>query len=671
MAADDHLEMGGNAIGVQQRHACEDDRCDGRDRLHVSLPSIGCAKKHSIGCRHKEPRLGEADFFAHHILMGGQSQTLTGVSPLVEGYRTLEGNPSRSAMLARRALGSQPGSPAALRLLGLALRSTGQPEEAAEYEHRAVRAATADPVLLRAGHALVANNLHEAEPLLKERLKRDPYDYSAMRMLAELAARIGRLHDSENLLRRALELAPSFQSARANLATVLYRQHRAQDALEQLDLLAAEGDVADGVRNLRAAALGRIGGYDEAIALYREVLSRHDRQPKIWMSLAHLLKTVGEQEEAIAAYRRAIDLAPSLGEVWWSLANLKTVQFDDADVAAMEAALDDSALNADDELHLHFALGKAFEDRQDAIASWNHYAAGNRIRAGQLQHDPDRITAIVNRSIELMTPDFFAEREGWGHDSTDPIFILGLPRAGSTLLEQILASHSRVEGTMELPDIHNLVRRIDGKHGRDEHGAYPDALLDLDAGDLRALGQEYLDTTRIQRSAGKPYFIDKMPNNWAYAGFIRLILPNAKIVDARRHPLDCGFSNFKQHFARGQAFSYDLGHIGRYYADYVRMMAHLDSVQPGRTHRVIHERLVDDPEAEIRALLSYCGLEWEDSCLNFHQTRRAVRTASSEQVRRPLSRSGFDQWKPFDQWLGPLKEALGEALTTWDDASRP
>ena len=337
--------------------------------------------------------------------MGGDTQTLAGANSLVEGYRTLAGDPGRSAMLARQALGRQPDSPPALRLLGLSLRATGQPDEAAEFEHRAVKAATADQTLLRAGRALFANVLHEAEPLLRERLKRDPYDYSAMRMLAELAARIGRLNDSENLLRRALELAPSFQSARANLATVLYRQHRAAEALDQLDLLASDGELADGYRNLRAAALGRVGGYQEAIGLYRDVLSRHSEQPKIWMSLAHLLKTVGEQEESIAAYRRAIELAPGLGEVWWSLANLKTVKFDKADIAAMEAALDNSALTADDELHLHFALGKAYEDRRDADDSWHHYATGNRIRAAQLRHDPDRITGIVDRSIALMTPE--------------------------------------------------------------------------------------------------------------------------------------------------------------------------------------------------------------------------------------------------------------------------
>ena len=596
--------------------------------------------------------------------MGGEA--ITDINPLAEGYRSLDADPSGAARWARQALGAHPNSAPALRLLGLSLRASGQAEDAAEFEQRSLKASTADPLLLRAGHALVTNQLHEAEPILKDRLKRDPYDYSAIRMLAELAARIGRLHDSENLLRRALELAPSFQSARANLATVLYRQHRAPEALEQLDLVAAEGELPDGYRNLKAAALGRVGGYREAIGLYRDVLGRHGEQPKLWMSLAHLLKTVGEQEESIAAYRRAIELAPSLGEVWWSLANLKTVRFDDADVSAMEAALDDAALGADDKLHLHFALGKAYEDRRDAAASWGHYAEGNRIRAAQLQHDPDRITGIVDRSIALMTSVFFDERQGQGCDAPDPIFILGLPRSGSTLIEQILASHSQVEGTMELPDIHGLVRRIDGKHDRSERGNYPERLLDLDSAALKALGEEYLDTTRIQRSEGKPFFIDKMPNNWAYAGFIRLILPNARIIDARRHPLDCCFSNFKQHFARGQAFSYDLTHIGRYYADYVRFMAHLDAVQPGKVHRVIHERLVENPEQEIRALLAYCGLEWEDACLNFHETKRAVRTASSEQVRRPLSKSGFGQWKPFEQWLGPLKQALGPALQTWN-----
>ena len=586
-------------------------------------------------------------------------------SPLAEGYQLLDSRPGQSADLARQALSIRPDAPPALRLLALSLRAAGRPDEAADIEQRALKAATRDAALLQAGHALLEDRLHEAEPLLKDRLRRDPYDYSAMRMLAELAARIGRLQDSENLLRRALDLAPSFQAARSNLATILYKQNRAAEALEQLDRLAAEGEVADAHRNLRAAALGRVGGYEEAIALYRDVLGRHPGQPKIWMSLAHLLKTVGEQDEAIAAYRRAIDLQPNLGEVWWSLANLKTVDFADADIAAMGAALDDAAVGDDDRLHLHFALGKAHEDRRDADQAWHHYADGNAIRAAQLEHEPGRTTKLVDRNIALMTAEFFAEREDQGCTAPDPIFILGMPRAGSTLLEQILASHSRVEGTMELPDIIALARRLS------DGGNYPGALGELDADALKSLGQEYLDRTRIQRSENAPFFIDKMPNNWVHAGFIRLILPNAKIIDARRHPLDCGFSNFKQHFARGQSFSYDLAHIGQFYADYVRMMDHLDRVQPGKIHRVLHERLVENPEGEVRALLAYCGLPWEDACLRFHETKRPVRTASSEQVRQPLSRAGFDRWKPFEQWLDPLKEALGPALAHWDDAPRP
>ncbi|MCL6697907.1 sulfotransferase [Sphingomonas sp. NSE70-1] len=603
--------------------------------------------------------------------MSREAQQMAKTNPLVEGYQSLEDDPGKSGKLAREALRLHPESPPALRLVGLAMRASGQTEEAAEFEQRAVKAATSDPVLLRAGHALFANQLHEAEPLLKERLKRDPYDYSAMRMLAELAARIGRIHDSESLLRRTVELAPSFQAARANLATVLYRQHRAPEALEQLDQLGTDGEIADSYRNLRAAALGRIGGYEEAIDLYRDVLRRHPEQPKIWMSMAHLLKTVGNQEESISAYRRAIELAPSLGEVWWSLANLKTITFDDEDVRAMEAALDDAALDIDDRLHLHFALGKAYEDRRSPEQSWRHYEAGNDIQSKRLGHNPNRITRIVDRSIPLMTRDFFAARNEMGCEAPDPIFILGMPRAGSTLVEQILASHSRVEGTMELPDISALVRQIDNKNAGEEFGNYPDALANLDGDTLAALGQEYLDRTRIQRSEGKPFFIDKMPNNWVHAGFIRLILPNAKIIDARRHPLDCGFSNFKQHYARGQAFSYDLAHIGRYYADYVRFMDHIDRAQPGAVHRVIHERLVENPEQEIRALLAYCGLEWEDSCLRFHETKRAVRTASSEQVRQPLSKAGLGQWQPYEQWLAPLKTALGPALQHWDDAPLP
>ncbi len=525
-----------------------------------------------------------------------------------------------------------------------------------------------DPRLMQAGLALVEGQLAVAERLLRPHLKEKPTDIAAIRMMAELAGRLGRYADAENLLRRALELAPGFTAARANLATILYRQNRPAEAIEVLDTL-LDGEPANPAhQNLKAAALGRIGGYEEAIALYAEVLARFPDQPKVWMSYGHVLKTVGRQSESIAAYRRALASAPALGEVWWSLANLKTVTLDESDVAAMTAALARPELGEDDRLHLHFALGKALEDRGEAERAFAHYAEGNRLRRSAIRYDPDETERQVEGSIALFTPAFLAAREGQGCAAPDPIFILGMPRAGSTLVEQILASHSKVEGTMELPDIPALARRLDGRRPGAEGLPYPECLAELETGQLAAIGEEYLQRTRIQRKTDRPLFIDKMPNNWIHAGFIHLILPQAKIVDARRHPLACTFSNFKQHFARGQGFTYDQAELGRYYRDYVRLMAHFDAVLPGRVHRVIYERMVEDPEDETRRLLDHVGLDFEPACLRPHENERAVRTASSEQVRRPINRDGLDQWRPFEPWLGPLKEALGPVLEAYPEA---
>ena len=532
---------------------------------------------------------------------------------------------------------------------------------------RQMAASSRDPDLLRAGQALGANDLPTAESLLRLYLKRRPTDVAAIRMMAELAARIGRLVDSENLLRRALELAPTFTAARANLATVLYKQNKPAEAIAELEAIEREGAANLGHSSLKAAALSRIGGHEEALSLYRTILDARPNEPKLWMSYGHILKTVGEQNESVAAYRRAIAIRPALGEVWWSLANLKIMRFDDDDIAAMEAALEEPDLADDDRFHLHFALGKALEDRGQAEASFDHYGTGNRLRRGGLAYDPADINAHVDRSIALLTPEFFAARANQGHPAPDPIFILGLPRAGSTLIEQILASHPAIEGTSELPDIPVIARRLGGRRSGGEPSAYPDCLADLDRAALAELGREYLDRAQVQRVTGRPLFIDKLPNNWAHVGLIRLILPNARIIDARRDPMSCGFSNFKQHFARGQGFAYDLADIGTYYSDYLRLMRHIDIVQPGLVHRVIHEDLVDDPEGEVRRLLEYLELPFDPACLAFHENKRAVRTASSEQVRRPISRDGLDQWRPFEGWLGPLKDALGANLKQWRD----
>jgi tetratricopeptide (TPR) repeat protein len=588
--------------------------------------------------------------------------TLLGQAQAIQGR-------SRAAIDSlRRATAVAPGHAPAWRLLAEQLDLVGEARAAEQARARHIRASVNVPELMAAAGALCENDLPTAERLLKPYLADHPTDVAAIRLLAEVAARIGRFTDAETLLARCLELAPGFTAARLNHATVLHRQNRSVEAIAELDRLLAEDSRNPAYRSLRAAARVRIGEYEEAIADYEIVLASHPDQPKAWMSYGHALKTVGRQADGIAAYRKSLDLAPGLGETWWSLANLKTVRFSDEDLEVMRRELARPDLSDEDRFHLDFALGKALEDAGDHAASFAHYAAGNALRRESLDYEGGAITAQVNRAITLFTPEFLAARTGQGCPAPDPIFIVGLPRAGSTLIEQILASHSLVEGTQELPDIIAMARKLAG--GRDGD-AYPEVLAGLDAETLRALGEEYLERTAVQRRLGRPLFIDKMPNNWAHTGFISLILPNARIIDARRHPLGCGFSGFKQHFARGQAFTYDLAEIGRYYADYVRLMAHFDAVAPGRVHRVIYEEMVADPETQTRRLLDYCGLPFEEGCLRFYENDRAVRTASSEQVRQPIFAEGVDQWRAYEPWLGPLKDALGPVLdaypaTPWD-----
>lgn len=515
------------------------------------------------------------------------------------------------------------------------------------------------PRLMDAALALHDNRLSDAEPLLRAHLKEDPFDAPAMRMLAELAGRIGRYKDAETLLRRALEVSPAFHAARGNLAIVLYRLNRPMEAIAELDALLAEQPDHAGHANLKAAALGRIGGFEDAIALYETVLKTAPDQPRVWMSYGHMLKTVGRQGDGIAAYRRAVAIAPTLGEAWWSLANLKTLVFTDADIAAMEAALAQDGLGDEDHFHLDFALGKAWEDRHAADRAFAHYAAGNALRRTRLVYDAAATTAFVDASIATFDAPFLAARAGQGCAAPDPIFILGMPRAGSTLLEQILSSHPLVEGTSELPDVPALARQV---------ADYPAGVAALDAAALRQMGEAYLARAAVQRRTDRPFFIDKLPNNWAHVPLILLMLPNARIIDARRHPLGCCFSNFKQHFARGQAFSYALDDMGRYYRDYVRLMAHVDRVAPGRVHRVLYERMVSDTETEVRGLLDACGLAFDPACLAFYETRRSVRTASSEQVRQPIFQEGTRAWQPFARHLGPLRSALGSVLDCYLEA---
>jgi tetratricopeptide (TPR) repeat protein len=534
--------------------------------------------------------------------------------------------------------------------------------DAAYAQH--IRASVNDPALMAAAAALCEGALPVAERALREHLKQSPTDVAAIRMLAELATRLGRHGDAEALLERCLELAPSFIGARHNLAIVLYRQQKAEAAIGHIERLLADDPSDPGYRNLMAAALSLVGEYGRSLEIYEGVLAEHPAQPKVWLSYGHALKTAGRGAEAVGAYDRALGLAPGLGEAWWSLANLKTFRFSAAQMAAMRAGLERPDAGVEDRLHLHYALGKGLEDAGDYAASFEHYAQGARLRRGQIDYDADATTAQVRRAEALFTPEFFAARAGQGAPSEAPIFIVGLPRSGSTLIEQILASHSMVEATMELPQIVAMARELGARGGRAGVQRYPEVLAELSPADLSALGERYLAETRVQRKTARPFFVDKMPNNFLHVGMIQLILPNARIIDARRHPMGASFSAFKQHFARGQNFSYDLAEVGRYWADYARLMEHFDRVLPGKTHRVLYEDMVEDTEAEIRRLLDYCGLPFEPACLAFHETDRAVRTASAEQVRRPIFREGLDQWRRYEPWLGPLKDTLGPVALT-------
>jgi tetratricopeptide (TPR) repeat protein len=570
----------------------------------------------------------------------------------------------------QRAVALKPDLPQAWLALGDHLSAMGDAQAADAAYSNHIKFSTRDPELLTAAAALYENRLPEAETLLRAHLKKAPTDVAAMRMLAELAVRIGREEDAENLLVRCLELAPSFHAARQNYALVLFRANKPEQALEEITALLAIDPANPSYRNLKAVILSRLGDYEQAIDIYAALLREYPNNPKVWLSYGHGLKTAGHLERSIEAYRKSIALDPAFGEAYWSLANLKTFRFDDNDVAAMRRQLERPDLAVENRYHFDFALGKAMEDAGDYAPSFAHYEQGNALRRTVIFYSAEDITTRVRRSKECFSRKFFDQRADFGASADDPIFIVGLPRAGSTLIEQILSSHSAVEGTMELPEIISMTRDLRQQADAGDGIGYHDVLEALDADAMRGMGERYIERTRIQRKTGAPRFIDKMPNNFLHVGLIHLMLPNARIIDARRYPMACCFSGFKQHFARGQNFTYNLDDIGRYYRDYVELMAHFDDVLPGRVHRVIYETMVEDTEAEVRRLLNYCGLPFEERCMRFFENDRPVRTPSSEQVRQPIYREGVDHWRHFEPWLGPLKVALGPVLDAYPAAPR-
>ncbi len=565
----------------------------------------------------------------------------------------------------RRALQLQPDSVDAWRLLADQLDEIGDADGADRARAAHIKASTKDPRLMEAAAALVANDLAIAEARLRAYLKMHPTDVAALRMLGEVAVRLKRYSEAQILFERCIELAPSFDGARHNYAAVLNREGKAAQALPHIEQLLAKDPRNPGYRNLKAAILANAGDYGESIKAYEAVLKDFPLQSKVWMSYGHSLKTQRRRAEGVVAYRRAISMEPTLGEAYWSLANLKTFRFESEDVRAMRAALKSKQLSDDDRLHFEFALGKALEDQGEYEPSFGHYAHGNAIGKRLNPYDPEDNEKFVRRSKSVFTTNFFAARAGGGAEAADPIFIIGLPRAGSTLIEQILASHSRVEGTMELPEMPRIAAEIFRREAPSDAKGFAHAVAAFTPRELRELGERYLADTRSRRKTDKPFFIDKMPNNYLYTPLIHLMLPNAKIIDARRHPMGCCFSGFKQHFARGQSFTYDLEAIGRYYRDYVELMTHLDAVLPGRVHRVFHEKMIEETEPQVRSLLAYCGLAFEERCLRFYENERAVRTASSEQVRQPIFRDGVDHWRHYEPWLMPLKDALGSVLEAY------
>jgi tetratricopeptide (TPR) repeat protein len=550
----------------------------------------------------------------------------------------------------------------AWRVLADHLMAIGDSEGGDAAYVRHIQSSTHNPHLQQAAAAMVANDIPLAERLLKSYLQQAPTDVPAIRMLAEVAVRCGHVEDAENLLVRCLELAPTFAAARYNYAVLLHRGNKSSEALVEIERLLALEPRNPSYRNLCAVILSRVGEYVRSSQIYDQLLQEYPANSKVWLSYGHVLKTQGRQEECVDAYRKSIALDPIFGEAYWSLANLKTFRFTSADLVAMHARLGDARLDEANRVQFHFAMGKAYEDAGDYARSFEHYAKGNARQRAVIRYDAELNSARSRRLEKILDREFFQARAGSGHSARDPIFIVGMPRSGSTLLEQILSTHSAVEGTTELPEILSMARALRERAESDDIDAYGKVLASLSTDVLRQLGEQYLQRTRIHRKTDRPFFIDKMPNNFLHIGMIQLILPNARIIDARRHPLGCCLSNFKQYFARGQRFSYGLTDMGRFYRDYVQLMAHFDVVLPGRIHRVNYERMVEDTEPQVRALLDYCGLPFEPGCLRFFENARPVRTASAEQVRQPIYREGLEQWRHYEAWLDPLKVALGPVL---------
>jgi len=557
-----------------------------------------------------------------------------------------------------------PALPASWSMLEGLYRMTGQAANAAEAAAHVATLKELPPEVVTATALFSDGELAEAEQLIRAFLIKHGHHLEAMRLLARIGLERDVLDDAQLLLEAVLDLTPDYHAARFEYAQVLSKRHMHQQAREQTERLLAVDRANRNYRTLHAMTCVGLGLHERAIELYRDLLAGATQPADLHLSIAHSLKTLGRREEAIAAYRAAAAARSAYGDAWWSLANLKTYRFEDGELERMREAESAATTSVVDRYHLCFALGKALEDQEQYEKSFEYYARGNALKRAESRYRPEVFELNTRLQIEVCTPELFARNTDGGVRAADPIFIVGLPRSGSTLIEQILASHSAVEGTHELADLPRIVVDLQGRDWSLDNPRYPAVLSQMSAADFRRLGEKYLSDTRVYRT-GKARFIDKMPNNFRHLGLIHLMLPNARIIDARREPMACCFGNLKQLFAHGQEFTYSIEDIARYYRTYLELMRHWDAVLPGRVLRVQHEDLVDDLEGNVRRLLDYCELEFEPACVEFHRTERSVRTASSEQVRQPIYREGLDQWRHYEPWLGRLREALGEALTRY------
>jgi tetratricopeptide (TPR) repeat protein len=567
-----------------------------------------------------------------------------------------------------RAVAINPALPASWGMLEGLYRMCGDADNAGRAAAHVAKLKTLPQEVITATGLFSDGDLVAAEKMIRAFLLAHGDHIEAMRLLARIGAALEVYDDAELLLAAVLERFPDYSAARYDYASVLLGRHKHSQALIELDKLLAIDPANRQYRTLYATATVGLGDHARAITLYQDLLRdappRSPDAAELHLSMAHSLKTLGRQPDAIGEYRAATRERPDFGDAYWSLANLKTYRFMDAELESMRTAEAGPATGLVDRYHLCFALGKAYEDRGDYAESWGYYERGNALKRAESRYRPEVIELNTAKQKSVCTRKFFEQRTGYGAGNTAPIFVVGLPRSGSTLIEQILASHSAVEGTQELADIPRYVLELQGRERDLESPRYPAVLAQLPAAEFLRFADKYLDDTRVYRT-GKPRFIDKMPNNFRHIGLIHLMFPNAKIIDARREPMACCFGNLKQLFARGQEFAYSIEDIGRYYRTYLELMEHWDAALPGRVLRVHHEDVVDDLEPSVRRMLDFCDLPFEPACVEFHRTERSIRTASSEQVRQPIFREGLDQWRNFEAWLGPLREVLGDALVRY------